>query len=273
MKVVGGRIVDATATSIRAFDLRSGRELWKAEPVGEIWGVEAGETSIVIRTPKGLACRDAADGRALWTSPGPWAEPLAGGDWLVADGSGIARQGSTPWAVKKGQSCSVAAAGPWALVAGPGGDSRIFDVRNGKELRTLEGFRAYRAVAAGDDRVLVVEGRNLTALRTSDASRLWTRPDVREATRLLVEGRRAYVADHMSMCCGISLYALDVESGAPLWTAPATGIPAEHSKYRHEARLARVGPYLVLLGTAAAGDYVEAFEPATGRLVSRWTSK
>ena len=101
---------------------------------------------------------------------------------------------------------------------------------------------------------------------------IFTRPEVGEAAYPLVEGRRVYVADHHRMCCSIRLYALDVETGAPLWTAPAMGIPASHSKYRHEARLARVGPYLVLMGEAAAGDYVEAFDPATGAKVSRWSS-
>lgn len=110
------------------------------------------------------------------------------------------------------------------------------------------------------------------ALRISDAAVLWTRPEVGDASRLLVEGRRVYVADHIGMCCGIRLYALDVETGERLWTAPARGIPTEHSKYRHDARLARVGPHLALLGEASRGDYVEAFDPATGALVSRWTS-
>ena len=272
MKVVGERILDVTATSIRAFELRSGRQLWTREPVGEVWGLEAGETSIVIRSPKGLTCLDAADGRALWTSPGFRCEALAGGDWMVADDAGIARKGATSWAVKGGQPCYVAAAGPWALAAGTARSTRVLDVRDGKELRTLD-LHAYRAVQAGEDRVLVVEGTNLTALRTSDAARLWSRADVAEATRPLVEGRRVYVADHHSMCCGIRLYALDVETGALLWTAPARGIPTSHSKYRHDARLARVGPYLVLTGEAAAGDYVEAFDPATGATVSRWTSQ
>ncbi|HEX7902045.1 MAG TPA: PQQ-binding-like beta-propeller repeat protein [Planctomycetota bacterium] len=270
-RVVGGRIVDVTATSIRAFDLRSGRALWKTEPVGELWGVEAGESSIAIRTPKGVTCLDAADGRALWTSPAHRFEPLAGGDWLVADGDGLARKGSTPWAVKAGQPCFVAAAGPWALATGPAGHSRLLDARTGKELRTLDNA-AYRAVQAGDDRLLVVGRRTLTAYKPSDGSIFWTRLEVGEASRPLVEGRRVYVADHIAMCCGIKLYALDVETSETLWTAQARGIPTEHSKYRHDARLARVGPYLVLTGEAAAGDYVEAFDSATGATVSRWTS-
>lgn len=267
MRAAGGRLLDAT----RAVDLRTGRELWRREAPGEIWGLEANEASVLVRTPKGLACLDAADGRALWTSAGFRFEALAGGDWLVAEGAELSRKGATSWTVKA-QPAHLAAAGPWAFAAGAEASTRVLDVRNGMELRTLEDLSVRRAVDGGEGRVVVVEGRGVTALRTSDFSRLWTRPNVREATRLLVDGRRLYVADHHAMCCSIRLYALDVETGAPIWTAPARGIPAEHSKYRHDARLARVGPYLVLTGEAAAGDYVEAFDPATGALVSRWTS-
>jgi hypothetical protein len=271
-RVVGGRILDVTPPGARAVDLRSNRELWKAD-LGldrEIWDVETGESSIVIRAPGGAACVDAATGRVLWRKDGwPRLAPVAGGDWVVADPRGVSRIGATSWTVKGAG--DVSAAGPWVLV-GDGRTTMILDAATGTGVRTLDGLGARRAVDAGEGRVLVVGERSLVAFRTSDGVRLWTRSEVQDASKLLVEGRRVYVADHMGMCCGIKLYALDLETGAPLWTAPARGIPTSHSKYRHDARLARVGAYLVLLGEASAGDYVEAFDPATGALVSRWTS-
>lgn len=116
-KVVAGRIVDITPTALRAVDLRTGRERWTREREGEIWGVEAGESSILVRSPKGLTCWDVASAQPLWTSPSHRAEPLAGGDWLVAEEKGLARKGSTSWSAP-GTVCFLAAAGPWAFSTG-----------------------------------------------------------------------------------------------------------------------------------------------------------
>jgi hypothetical protein len=273
VRTAGPRIVDVGEAGARGVDFRSGRELWTrtAGLPKELWDVEAGDASVAVRSPEGVVCLDAATGAVLWTRKGTWPRlALApGGDWIVGDGRRVERVGATSWAADGPNVCALAVAAGQVFVGGPTATTRVLDAATGRELRAIE--RAVQeAVDAGGGRVVALSGGELVALRSADGAALWRRAEVRDGSRMLVEGRRIYVADHLRMCCSIKLYALDVETGALLWTAPARGIPTSHSKYRHDARLARVGPHLVLLGAAAAGDYVEAFDPATGALVSRW---
>lgn len=275
VRTSGSRIVDVGESGARGVDFRSGRELW-ARTAGlpkALWDVEIGEASAVVRSPEGVVCLDAATGAILWSRKGTWPRlaRAPGGDWIVGDGRRVERVGATSWAVDGPNVCALAAAGGQVFVGGPTPTTRVLDAATGRELRTIE-RGVHEAVDADEGRVVVLSGAELALLRTSDGTALWTRGEVRDGSRMLVEGRRVYVADHLRMCCSIKLYALDVESGAPLWTAPARGIPTSHSKYRHDARLARVGPHLVLLGAAAAGDYAETFDPSSGALVSRWSS-
>src|SRR5262249_30909013 len=86
------------------------------------------------------------------------------------------------------------------------------------------------------------------------------------ATTLLV-GNTLVVASFHRYATGARLFALDIRSGAQLWTADVVQMMVGHSEYMNDVGLTATENHVEMRGFESAGCYLQIFELATGKRV------
>lgn len=284
LHLIGNALLAVGAEGMQAFLPGSGKALWPFIPSPkEDWHrrhVISGGDRFVLTTISGCAVHDSPSGRLLWSAleDAEKAAFLPGGDVLVAGARTTRRcrgaDGKVVWSVETPR-----ANHPPALFV-VGGRVVTWLGTSPQDWTTLcldpetgavewSGSMLPQEAAAGPDGRLLL----LPALRRElvlDAKEVRRIPLEGSPTGFRVAGDRVLVTDHVRSCCGLALRAYRLDDGKPLWTADARGIPTEHSKYYHAMHVEVRGGRAILIGHAAAGDYVETFRLDTGALVSRW---
>ena len=89
-----------------------------------------------------------------------------------------------------------------------------------------------------------------------------------KALRLL-DGDWVVFRYHGSADSGVRVSRMDAKMTEQRWrvTCPALGV--EHSKYRHEVNLSRVGDRLKVVSVGSSGEFEEWLDLADGRSISR----
>jgi outer membrane protein assembly factor BamB len=99
---------------------------------------------------------------------------------------------------------------------------------------------------------------------------------VSDAT-LLVDGGTLYLAHYSAISDGAVMHALDLATGAERWSTPVRGLggapnrgiyPNPTGIYSNHVMLRMVQGYLVVFGSETGGDYIEVFDPVTGKMQS-----
>jgi outer membrane protein assembly factor BamB len=96
---------------------------------------------------------------------------------------------------------------------------------------------------------------------------LWTTRDLAhgDSARALVAGDTLVVAVYRKSTTGAELVGLDRATGAKRWTGDVELLPISHSVYSNDVTLRLVGGAVVMRGREAMLDYLELFDPATGK--------
>lgn len=82
-----------------------------------------------------------------------------------------------------------------------------------------------------------------------------------------------FVAWGHPIASGATLSKIDVDSATVTWTTPLAGLgPIDHSQYFNDLQISVHHNHIVVYGNEAAGRYLEAVDPATGRaqVNKRW---
>lgn len=74
---------------------------------------------------------------------------------------------------------------------------------------------------------------------------------------------------HGSADSGVRVSRLDAKMTDLRWRVNCQGLGVEHSKYRHEADLSRVGDRLKVVSVGSSGEFEEWLDLATGKQLSR----
>lgn len=288
LHLVGDALLVVGAEGMQAFSPETGRALWPFV-AGQEWharDVTSDGARFLLRTRSGCAFYDASSGKLLWSAAedAENAAFLPGGDVLIAGDLTTRRcraaDGKVLWSVGTLRSdigaplfteggrvvTGFGSLGEWTTLC--------LDPETGATKWSGANLLPSAVAEGPDGRLLMLPifspytpRRDLLVWDAKEARR---HPLEGTPTGLRVAGDRVLVTDHRRSCCSLALRAYRLEDGKPLWTADARGIPTEHSKYYHAMRLEVRGSRVVLIGHAAAGDYVEAFRLDTGALVSRW---
>lgn len=152
--------------------------------------------------------------------------------------------------------------------------SRVLDRETHAVVRVFEQF-AFGLVEDRDGALVGViefQGGQLSLIEAAGGRRRWRVPApaaVRsESFSTLVDGGRLILANHHRYATGASLVALDLRTGALLWSADVEQMNVAHSEYFNDVALELRGGTVVMRGYEAAGCYLQTFDAASGRRLS-----
>jgi outer membrane protein assembly factor BamB len=87
----------------------------------------------------------------------------------------------------------------------------------------------------------------------------------REAARVVQVGSLLIVANYSPIATGTTLFALDVTTGKPAWTADVDSLPIEHSKYANQVELELTERGLLLRGHESSQEFAQLFDVTSGK--------
>lgn len=74
---------------------------------------------------------------------------------------------------------------------------------------------------------------------------------------------------HGSADSGVRVSRMDAKMTSQRWRVNCQGLGVEHSKYRHEVNLSRVGDRVKVVSVGSSGEFEEWLDLATGKQISR----
>ena len=74
---------------------------------------------------------------------------------------------------------------------------------------------------------------------------------------------------HGSADSGVRVSRMDAKMTDQRWRVNCQSLGVEHSKYRHEVDLARIGDRLKVISVGSGGEFEEWLDLATGKQISR----
>lgn len=86
-----------------------------------------------------------------------------------------------------------------------------------------------------------------------------------DAVKAVLADNTLYLAHYHNIATGCGLLAYDIRTGKRLWRGDVRQLEVGHSEYFNLVYLSLVAGRLILEAHEAAGDYLQIFDPATGR--------
>ncbi len=148
-----------------------------------------------------------------------------------------------------------------------GRDSIALALVDGHEDAAVHGVMASLVRAENGRLVGFVREPPNTAFVDTGGRERWSTdafPYANAASALLL-GDLVIVAAYNSVSAGASIEAFDHATGAPRWVGGVQTLPIAHSAYSNDVEIHFEMGALVLRGRESMEDYLEIFEPATGR--------
>jgi outer membrane protein assembly factor BamB len=148
-----------------------------------------------------------------------------------------------------------------------GTDSIALSLVDGREDASVHGEMASLVRAESGRLVGFVRAPPTTAFVDIDGRERWATdafPYANAASALAFDGV-VIIAAYNFASAGAWLQAFDHATGAPRWVASVQTLPIAHSAYSNDVELRLEHGVLVLRGRESMQDYLELFDPATGR--------
>jgi hypothetical protein len=183
-----------------------------------------------------------ASPRVVWSKP----IPITGGELTAADEHDV-----------------LVTTSRWGS---PHPESVVASLEDGREVAHLS-ERVQCMVRAADGRL---DGLFRTAPTAAylglDGHERWKTTAIGEdSCSAVTTGDLVVVAAYSGISTGASLFGLDRATGLERWHGDVELLPIDHSKYKNEVTLRMVGGALVMRGIESSQDYLEIFDPVTGK--------
>ena len=144
----------------------------------------------------------------------------------------------------------------------------VVRVADGVEVARIE-QQVVAAVARPDGALeaVLVTHPETRLLEASGATRWTSKVHLDDSASALLLDHTLVVASFEPIAAGSTLHALDLATGATLWTGDVALLPIAHSIYSNDVTLTLRGGRVAMRGREAGQDYLELFEPRDGKRV------
>lgn len=251
----------SSGAEVRAFQLKSGEEVWRTRVVGL---GPIGHSEYLNEVQIGVL----GAGRLQvlgWESAGRYIEILDVASGLTLETLRISPEGRT----------SVVPPSPPSQRQDPPrpGEANAFAWRwQGPEPSQRRSSDLSIAVRGGTCSFSVETESKRTHLACSDAKkkRVWgidLADQFAPGAALAADDKRLYLAEYSAIATGASVAAFELETGRAVWKTQLFGLgPISHSKYRNEVVIQAEGERVVVSGWESEGKYVEVLDASDGRI-------